>query len=168
MVSPVCHVLHIVGPALVTSSLPESLIFDSQFGCCSFPLIFTREATHVGIVQASAVVILIHGLECVNGVCCPVCLCHRIVDVHNRSPPAKNDRSVINGCRCIQLAATSLEVSHTERCTRWNDSICGFIYHVFLSSLLMTAFAEFCCCVHANYSELGASVASPSLDRRNR
>ena len=34
--------------------------------------------------------------------------------------------------------------------------------------LLMMAFAEFCCCVHANYSELGASVAFPSVDRRNR
>ena len=34
--------------------------------------------------------------------------------------------------------------------------------------LLMKAFAEFCCCVHANYSELGASVAFPSVDRRNR
>ena len=80
MVSPVCHVLHIVGPAPVTSSLTGSLIFDSQFGCCCFPL----EATHVGIVQVSAVVVLIHGLENVNGVCCPVCVCHRIVDVHNR------------------------------------------------------------------------------------
>ena len=97
IVSPVCHVLHIVGPAPVTSSLTESLIFDSQLCCSSFPLIFTREATHVGIVQASAVVVLIHGLENVNGVCCPVCLCHRIVDLHNRSPPAKNDRSVIDG-----------------------------------------------------------------------
>ena len=38
MASPVCHLLHIVGPAEVTSRLPESLILDSQFGWCSFSL----------------------------------------------------------------------------------------------------------------------------------
>ena len=38
MVSFVCRLLHVVGPAPVTSSLPESLILDSQFGWCSFSL----------------------------------------------------------------------------------------------------------------------------------
>ena len=54
MVSSVCHLLHIVGPAPVTSSLPASLILDSQIGFVFFfPLIFTREATHVGIFTSN-------------------------------------------------------------------------------------------------------------------
>ena len=36
-----------------------------------FPLVFTREAMHVGILQAPAVLILIYGPENVNFVCCP-------------------------------------------------------------------------------------------------
>ena len=39
-----------------------------------FSLLFTRESTRVGIVLASAVVMLIHGLEGVNVVCCAVSL----------------------------------------------------------------------------------------------
>ena len=36
------------------------------------------------------------------------------------------------------------------------------------ATLRVTAFAEFCCCVHAKYSELGASIAFPSVDCRKR
>ena len=35
-----------------------------------FSMDFTRGSGHVGILQASVVLILIHGLENVNGVCC--------------------------------------------------------------------------------------------------
>ena len=48
-----------------------------------FSLLFTREATRVGIVLASAVVMLIHGLESVNVVCCASC-CAVDLDMHNR------------------------------------------------------------------------------------
>ena len=48
-----------------------------------FPLLITREATRVGIVLASAVVMLIHGLESVNVVCCASC-CAVDLDMHNR------------------------------------------------------------------------------------
>ena len=99
MVSPVCHLLQIVGPALVTSSTGNfqlARIRESRFSIrlvFFFPLIFTREATHVGLVQASAVVMLIHGLENVNGVCCAVCVCSkkstsRTLFLHLGSPHA--------------------------------------------------------------------------------
>ena len=48
-----------------------------------FSLLFTREARRVGIVLASAVVMLIHGLESVNVVCCASC-CAVDLDMHNR------------------------------------------------------------------------------------
>ena len=60
-----CICFDCVGPqdagAPVSSSLSESLIRGCQFGRCSFSLLFTREATHVGIALASAVVMLIDG-----------------------------------------------------------------------------------------------------------
>ena len=50
-------------------------------------LLITREATHVGIVLASAVVMLIHGLDDVNVVCCAVPLISTCTIVRVFMPP---------------------------------------------------------------------------------
>ena len=69
----------------------------------------------MGIVHASAVVILIHGLENVNGVCC-VLLVPLKVDEHNRPSfrlQAREIAAVIEGCRRCRLAATRVGVART-------------------------------------------------------
>ena len=76
----------------------------------------TRGSGHVGILQASVVVILIHGLENVNGVCCVLCLCRPTALAQSTTfaaAPVKNDRSVIEACRLCQLAVTGVGVSRT-------------------------------------------------------
>ena len=56
-------------------------------------LLCRREATHVCIVLASAVM-LIHGFEDVNVVCCALC-CPDILDMHNRQSCHANRNGVI-------------------------------------------------------------------------
>ena len=115
MVSSVSHLLQI-GPATVSFSFSESLIWDCQLGRCSFSANFTREHRHVGIVQAFVIVILNHGLENVNGVCCVLCLCRQTPLAQSTefsAAPVKNDRSVIEGCHRCHLAVARVGVSRT-------------------------------------------------------
>ena len=92
----------------------ESLICDCQIGL--FSMNITRGSRHVGILQASVVVILIHGLENVNGVCSVLCLCRPTALAQSTTfsaAPVKNDRSVIEACRRCQFAVTGVGVSRT-------------------------------------------------------
>ena len=80
-----------------------------------FHELHTWKLRRVGIVQASVVVILIHGLENVNGVCCVLCLCRQTPLAQSTmfsAAPVKNDRSAINACRRCQLA-TRVGVART-------------------------------------------------------
>ena len=77
---------------------------------------FTHGRGHVGIVQASVVMILIHGLENVTGVCCVLCLCRQTPLAQSTTfsaAPVKNDRSVMEACRRCQLAVARVGVSRT-------------------------------------------------------
>ena len=98
-----------------TFQLLGSLICDCQIGPFFF-MNFTHGRGHVGIVQAFVVVILIHGLENVNGVCSVLCLCRQTPLAQSTTfsaAPVKNDRSVIEACRRCQLAVTRVGVSRT-------------------------------------------------------
>ena len=103
-----------------------------------FSLLITREAARVGIVLASAVVMLIHGLESVNVVCCAVPLISTCTIVPVFMPPEDsltNSFFILGSPHAAVLLL--LRSSTLTICTSRHDSTNDSSHHVNVTQFSM-------------------------------